>query len=304
MKKWIWKIIAVFTCVLCMPLSVKADSGSLTLHYEVGKGSFALYRVAGFSETGKFSVEEPFAQYPVDWEHLENLDSEGWRALSETLSGYVSRDSELIKPIDVKTVDEKGDVVWNPLEKGLYLIIGEQVQDEQYTYTPIPFLVTVPNRTESGAWNPDPVVEPKYEKEEIRNVNRTVLKIWKDDGNKALRPEEITVQLLMDGEVYATIQLNEENNWKYHFTDLPAGHEWKIVEKTILKSYTVTSTQDGETFVITNTCTEEIPKQPQEPKLPQTGQLWWPVPILVIAGLAAFAIGWIRSRKWNDRNEK
>lgn len=32
-------------------------------------------------------------------------------------------------------------------------------------------------------------------------------------------------------------------------------------------------------------------------KLPQTGQLWWPVPVLAIAGVALFSIGWLRSRK-------
>lgn len=32
-------------------------------------------------------------------------------------------------------------------------------------------------------------------------------------------------------------------------------------------------------------------------KLPQTGQLWWPVPILAIAGIALFSTGWLRSRK-------
>lgn len=37
-------------------------------------------------------------------------------------------------------------------------------------------------------------------------------------------------------------------------------------------------------------------------KLPQTGQLWWPVPILAAAGIAFFSIGWLRSRK--DESEE
>lgn len=37
-------------------------------------------------------------------------------------------------------------------------------------------------------------------------------------------------------------------------------------------------------------------------KLPQTGQLWWPVPILAVAGIAFFSIGWLRSRK--DESEE
>lgn len=31
--------------------------------------------------------------------------------------------------------------------------------------------------------------------------------------------------------------------------------------------------------------------------LPQTGQLWWPVPLLVVAGLAMFLLGWVKQQK-------
>ena len=45
---------------------------------------------------------------------------------------------------------------------------------------------------------------------------------------------------------------------------------------------------------------EQVPKPPQKPggKLPQTGQLNWPVPVLAAAGLTLFGIGWgIRFRR-------
>lgn len=35
------------------------------------------------------------------------------------------------------------------------------------------------------------------------------------------------------------------------------------------------------------------PTTPTDPKLPQTGQLNWPVPVLVVSGLMLFAFGWI-----------
>lgn len=34
------------------------------------------------------------------------------------------------------------------------------------------------------------------------------------------------------------------------------------------------------------------PPQPSEPSLPQTGQMNWPVPVLVVSGLALFSAGW------------
>ncbi|MBQ9720353.1 MAG: hypothetical protein IJV64_06615, partial [Oscillospiraceae bacterium] len=33
---------------------------------------------------------------------------------------------------------------------------------------------------------------------------------------------------------------------------------------------------------------------PTGPTLPQTGQLWWPVPVLAVLGLFCVAIGWRR----------
>lgn len=42
-------------------------------------------------------------------------------------------------------------------------------------------------------------------------------------------------------------------------------------------------------------------KPPQKPsQLPQTGQLWWPVPVLICAGLACIVVGLIRRRREQD----
>ena len=47
-------------------------------------------------------------------------------------------------------------------------------------------------------------------------------KSWVDfDDNDNLRPTEITVNLLADGEVYKTVTISEEDEWKYSFTELP-----------------------------------------------------------------------------------
>lgn len=40
----------------------------------------------------------------------------------------------------------------------------------------------------------------------------------------------------------------------------------------------------------------EIPKNPVTPQLPQTGQLNWPIPIMVVIGLILFMSGWLLYR--------
>lgn len=38
--------------------------------------------------------------------------------------------------------------------------------------------------------------------------------------------------------------------------------------------------------------TDPPPEQPEDSKLPQTGQLNWPIPLMAVAGLILFVIGW------------
>ncbi len=43
--------------------------------------------------------------------------------------------------------------------------------------------------------------------------------------------------------------------------------------------------------------TEPQPTKPSGPNLPQTGQLWWPVPVLACGGLLLFAVGMALNRR-------
>lgn len=39
-------------------------------------------------------------------------------------------------------------------------------------------------------------------------------------------------------------------------------------------------------------------------RLPQTGQLWWPVPLLALAGMLLFFLGWYQRKRYRDEAEK
>jgi hypothetical protein len=85
--------------------------------------------------------------------------------------------------------------------------------------------------------------------------------------------------------------------------------DYYVVEQNVPTGYTVTTVQEGTTFVVTNTYTPPAsPTPPDTPgntptntppgtpnsntKLPQTGQLWWPVTIMALLGLTLFVLGW------------
>lgn len=47
------------------------------------------------------------------------------------------------------------------------------------------------------------------------------------------------------------------------------------------------------------------PPKPADPTLPDTGQLNWPIPVLVVLGLILFSLGWVlRFGKKKDGHEK
>lgn len=339
-------LLCLLLCISLLPVTAFASSAdapdvtkkaNLTLQYEIEDVQFHLYKVADVSRELEFTLTGDFAAYPVE---VNGLDSDGWRALAETLSSFVERDG--IEALKTGVTDEQGVLTWSRLETGLYLVLGEQTESGQYTYSPMPSLAVLPSQNEAGQWEYDTVIQLKYNKEEIPGSDTemiTVMKVWQDHGYEEKRPEEVIAELYMDGVLYDTVSLNKANNWSYEWKDLPAGHRWTVVEKDAPACYTVTCVREGQYLVITNCYQPEESSEPEtpsesessaesesapenessEPKvpyhsggggnggggslLPQTGQLWWPVPILTFAGIAAFTVGWARRRARENDNE-
>ena len=275
--------------------------------------TFSLYRVADTGRFAEFTLMGDFADYPVD---IADLDAAGWRAAAETLAGYVQRDK--VTPLDKGITNQEGKVYFpsgeNKLMPGLYLVVGQSKKIGKYRYTPEPLLVSLPNRAaDEHHWIYDVHASPKSSKVPAGSpggdyLERKVLKVW-EDGQGENRPQSIRVQLLKNGEVAETVTLSAENNWRYSWDKLDAGEDWCVVEKETPEGYHVSVTREGITFVMTNTWSEvppppedpgtDIPDDspPRGPGLPQTGQLWWPVPILALAGMALFLMGWMRKEK-------
>ena len=39
-------------------------------------------------------------------------------------------------------------------------------------------------------------------------------------------------------------------------------------------------------------------------QLPQTGQLWWPVPVMAMGGAVLMSLGFARRRRWSQEDEE
>ena len=89
---------------------------------------------------------------------------------------------------------------------------------------------------------------------EVEKKDITVTKVWNDKGNQdGIRPASVTVNLLADGEVVATAELNEANGWSYTFAGFDvykAGTAivYTVEETNVPEGYT--ASVDG--FTVTN----------------------------------------------------
>ena len=125
-------------------------------------------------------------------------------------------------------------------------------------------------------------------------------KLWDDKGYESSRPASVTVQLLRNGKVYDTVSLTADSDWMHEWDELPRydkdGKEisWTVKENAV-SGYTADIRQSGVNFTITNSIAKA--------KLPQTGSLWWPVPVLAAAGLVFLALGMLRRRLGRDDEE-
>lgn len=82
---------------------------------------------------------------------------------------------------------------------------------------------------------------PTSNEYEIPNTEIKVTKTWDDDNNRdGVRPENITINLYRDGELYRTGTLKSSENWIYTFRDLPMGYaDFSLEEKYAPYTYTI-----------------------------------------------------------------
>lgn len=165
-------------------------------------------------------------------------------------------------------------------------------------------------------------------------VSYSLYKRWVDTGYESSRPSSIAVDLYLDGALFRTVTLSDANAWTYSWeyedghTWTIAEHITGSYSAALSESGTsfiLTNTHTTDTPPDNppdnppwNTPPSSPPSTPVTPavagavrtpavtpaavtpdvlgasRLPQTGQLWWPVPVLALAGMLLFGIGWYK----------
>lgn len=283
-----------------------ATTGSITVICPVDGMKVSLYRVADYEETGVFTRKGSFKDYSVS---LEQESAEGWQGVANILADYARRDA--VEPDACILADTEKTVCFTDLLRGLYLVtatVEEKSEDgKTMVYEPQVSLIALPDA--SMGTDPYQVTAVlKYKKTEQSETSGTsgqsdtklhVLKVWQKDQEKD-RPASIQVDLLRtDRNGKTTVAdrkiLNQENNWSYTWRYLSQQAQWSVTETEIPTGYTVSSRWEGDTMILTNTAINQVKSEEvqnsNKMKLPQTGQLWWPVPLLLLAGVFCLFIG-------------
>ena len=97
--------------------------------------------------------------------------------------------------------------------------------------------------------------------------------------------------------IIALPNLEEEDQWIFDITILP-----KYEREPWSPDGKVTSTGTDQKENTENKTESESDSEGKDKKLPQTGQLWWPVGMLAVSGIFLFLMGW--SRRMSDCEEK
>ena len=277
-----------FTCVYA------EETGSITVNTPMEDMEVSLYRVGEFTEQGTFILTKPYQSYSVS---LDHSSSEEWQATANTLAQYIERDGI---HADIEGVSSSNHTTaFNNLTCGLYLMIGSEKEVSNKgnveIYTPQVAFIALPDVSTDDPYHISTIM--KYEKNDYTQTSLHVLKVWKNDSDNT-RPASIQVDLLQkdtDGNTIVFDQqiLSDENHWSYTWNDLSSRYTWNVVETTVPEGYTESSIKEGNTVVLTNTSTTPVieEKPTSSNQLPLTGQLQWPIPVLVIAGIVFSIIG-------------
>lgn len=262
----------VFLTLLCcfLPMTLFADSDFMNLDVScpVSNMQVSLYRVADEN----YKLVDAFSHYSIDLK--QDVQGAANALENRILMDGIEADASV-------TSDSLSTASFTGLSSGIYLVVGKEVSQDGVFYMPQVSLVSL-----SG----DLSVDLKYEMSD-KPSRIHVLKVWKKD-NKKSRPKSIEVCLLRsDGIVVDRVVLNSDNQWSTTWENLSTSYTYSVMETSVPSGYKESCTREKDTIVLTNTGSDKYRVEKKDEVLPNSGQLWWPVPVLLFVGLVLFGLG-------------
>lgn len=146
MRKWMM----ILSLIFLLTVSSRAQSGDLTVDlYPYPDVPIRLYLVAQQEEDGAFVTEAPFEGCPVDW---KDTSAQGCAEAARLLS--LRAQEKNVTPAACHLTDEAGQVWFEDLPGGVYLVQADPFRRGTQVITPNPFLVFLSERDlqETNHW--------------------------------------------------------------------------------------------------------------------------------------------------------
>lgn len=291
--------------------------------------SYSIYKAAE-RVGGKFELYGDFADCPVS---LNELDDASAQDAADTLEVYARNGG--YAPIASAVSDAEGIASAAGLGDGVYLISGEKLTVGSKLYTPMAILVEIAGEdvevhAKIGAEDVPQPVEVDYkviklwqnEVDESARPAEIAVELYKNGELydtvtlnaendwayewKGLEDEEwsvvekdvadsYTVTYRNEGAEFAVINTYnkpDDSSSESAVDSVPSSSD--VSSEDSLSSGDASMANDSNSSSASQSSSSNSSSQPN--KVPQTGQLWWPVPILCVAGLVFVAAG-IRVKK-------
>lgn len=321
---------------VCCPYSVSAagsNTGRITIRCGVPDMQWDIYRVADANADGTLTLSSEFSEYSIPdfFDFREEV-----QYLAFTFENYIINGG--FSPCASGSTDENGEIIFSGLEEGWYTAVPYQVTAGEYLYTSSPVMVCISSeKIYSSVWGTDITVSPKNESRKKLSVSKKeiIIKLYPDtEPNSSVSQSPVEITIYKNDEKYDTVILDPSDDWTCVIDGGPDDDvKWTVIiedipENTYPVYYRETEnnnnipveiitiwqmknnpTDGGPVVTEKYPVTENYPESETETvteyftensSLPQTGQLWWPVPVLAAAGAALLAAGCIFRGKDGD----
>lgn len=258
----------VFAFIVCLAIIMpRASSNRLTIDFHGYDTNFTLYKIQSI-QNGNYIITDNYKNYDLNYSDVEKL--------ALTLQ-HITKSNNIKEDYSGST--NNGTLQIENITNGVYLVLGESFISDNKKIEMMPSIVVITK---------DETIIPKYNEITIdeETYELTIYKTWVD--SKSSHPE-IIAQLFNDNGLVSEVTLNSSNNFRHIFKNLDKKQNYYVVEKVVPEGYTVSISRQENTIIIKN---EGIIAPPPDEFIPQTGQLWWPLPYIlllsIIFGILAF----------------
>ena len=174
MKKIIYSILLIISILSINIIEVRAESidptrqSSLTVTYQyhnilLTDVDVSLYYLAGVDQEGSYSFVDEYQNVAFD---TTNISSSELTVQADIIEKYILENN--LQSLRVLKTDQNGTANFTTLVPGLYLVIVDSKEVDNYNYDASPTIINIPT-FENGNYQYNVVINMKTEREELED---------------------------------------------------------------------------------------------------------------------------------------